>query len=134
MESVPLSSSCSPDEPSWDWLHQCQAFLGSPSEPRPAHLPPSPSSLLWPAGLSVPNSTPTQLSTCPSGSATLHADQTHHILLVGLVQGCPLHCVCHRSHSHCHMCVSCSVMSDSATPSPVARQAPLSMGFSRQEY
>ena len=32
------------------------------------------------------------------------------------------------------MCVSCSVMSDSVTPWTVARQAPLSMGFSRQEY
>ena len=30
--------------------------------------------------------------------------------------------------------VSCSVMSDSATPWTVACQAPLSMGFSRQEY
>ena len=30
--------------------------------------------------------------------------------------------------------VSCSVMSDSVTPWTVARQAPLSMGFSRQEY
>ena len=30
--------------------------------------------------------------------------------------------------------VSHSVMSDSATPRTVARQAPLSMGFSRQEY
>ena len=30
--------------------------------------------------------------------------------------------------------VSCSVMSDSATPWTVAHQAPLSMGFSRQEY
>ena len=30
--------------------------------------------------------------------------------------------------------ISCSVMSDSATPRTVARQAPLSMGFSRQEY
>ena len=29
---------------------------------------------------------------------------------------------------------SCSVMSDSATPWTVAHQAPLSMGFSRQEY
>ena len=29
---------------------------------------------------------------------------------------------------------SCSVVSDSATPWTVARQAPLSMGFSRQEY
>ena len=29
---------------------------------------------------------------------------------------------------------SCSVMSDSATPWTVAYQAPLSMGFSRQEY
>ena len=28
----------------------------------------------------------------------------------------------------------CSVVSDSATPRPVARQAPLSRGFSRQEY
>ena len=31
-------------------------------------------------------------------------------------------------------CVSCSVMSSSATPWTVAPQAPLSMGFSRQEY
>ena len=29
---------------------------------------------------------------------------------------------------------SCSVMSDSVTPWPVAHQAPLSMGFSWQEY
>ena len=29
---------------------------------------------------------------------------------------------------------SCSVVSDSATPWTVARQAPLSMEFSRQEY
>ena len=32
------------------------------------------------------------------------------------------------------MCVSCSVVSDSATPWTVAQQAPLSKGFSRQEY
>ena len=32
------------------------------------------------------------------------------------------------------VCVSHSVMSDSATPWTVASQAPLSMGFSRQEY
>ena len=32
-----------------------------------------------------------------------------------------------------HMCV-CSVVSVSATPRTVARQAPLSMGLSRQEY
>ena len=32
------------------------------------------------------------------------------------------------------VCVSCSVMSDSVTPKTVALQAPLSMGFSRQEY
>ena len=31
-------------------------------------------------------------------------------------------------------CVACSVVSDSATPWTVACQAPLSMGFSRQEY
>ena len=31
-------------------------------------------------------------------------------------------------------CVSCSVMSDSETPLMAAHQAPLSMGFSRQEY
>ena len=35
-------------------------------------------------------------------------------------------CVC--------VCESFSVMSDSATPWTVACQAPLSMGFSRQEY
>ena len=34
-----------------------------------------------------------------------------------------------------HVCVlSCSVVSDSVTPWTVARQAPLSKGFSRQEY
>ena len=32
------------------------------------------------------------------------------------------------------VCVSCLVVSDSATPWTVADQAPLSMGFSRQEY
>ena len=32
------------------------------------------------------------------------------------------------------MCDSLSVVFDSATPRAVARQAPLSMGFSRQEY
>ena len=32
------------------------------------------------------------------------------------------------------MCVSCFVVSDSVTPWTVAYQAPLSMGFSRQEY
>ena len=32
------------------------------------------------------------------------------------------------------MCVSCSVVSDFATPWTVAHQAPLSMEFSRQEY
>ena len=32
------------------------------------------------------------------------------------------------------MCVSCSVVSNSATPSTAAYQAPLSVGFSRQEY
>ena len=35
-------------------------------------------------------------------------------------------CVC--------VCVSCSAVSDSATPWTVAHQAPLSMKFSRQEY
>ena len=32
------------------------------------------------------------------------------------------------------VCVSCSVLSHSATPGTLARQASLSMGFSRQEY
>ena len=32
------------------------------------------------------------------------------------------------------LCASCSVVSDSATPWTAARQAPLSVGFSRQEY
>ena len=32
------------------------------------------------------------------------------------------------------MCVGHSIMSDSATPWAVARQAPLSLGFSRQEH
>ena len=33
-----------------------------------------------------------------------------------------------------HACLVASVMSDSVTPWTVAHQAPLSMGFSRQEY
>ena len=33
-----------------------------------------------------------------------------------------------------NVCVSCLVVSDSVTPWTVAHQAPLSMGFSRQEY
>ena len=32
------------------------------------------------------------------------------------------------------LCVSCSVISDSATPWTIVPQAPLSLGFSRQEY
>ena len=40
--------------------------------------------------------------------------------------------------SYCYLCFCCmlsgSVVSDSVTPWTVARQAPLSMGFSRQEY
>ena len=32
------------------------------------------------------------------------------------------------------MCVNCSVVSDSATPWTIGRQAPLFMGFPRQEY
>ena len=39
---------------------------------------------------------------------------------------CVCVCVC--------MCVSRSVVSDSASPSMVTGQAPLSMGFSRQEF
>ena len=37
------------------------------------------------------------------------------------------------SYSMC-VCVSCSVISKSATPWTTAHQAPVSMGFSRQEY
>ena len=33
-----------------------------------------------------------------------------------------------------YVCKVASVVSDSATPWTIARQAPLSMGFSRQEY
>ena len=33
-----------------------------------------------------------------------------------------------------YVCVSYSVVSDSVTPQTVARQAPLSMGFPRQEH
>ena len=35
---------------------------------------------------------------------------------------------------HSLLCISRSVLSNSATPRAIARQAPLSMGFSRQEY
>ena len=48
-------------------------------------------------------------------------------------------CVCVCMHVLAYVCVhewmlSCSIMSDSATPWTIARQAPLSMRFSRQEY
>ena len=38
------------------------------------------------------------------------------------------------SVSHVCVCVSCSVVSNSVNPWTVAHQAPLSMGFSRQEH
>ena len=41
---------------------------------------------------------------------------------------------CWKYASVGRVCVSCSVIYDSATPGTVACQAPLSMGFSRQEY
>ena len=41
-------------------------------------------------------------------------------------------CVCVCAHACTHI-LGCSVVSDSVTPSTVAHQAPLSMGFSRQE-
>ena len=37
-------------------------------------------------------------------------------------------------HLHVHACISCSLMSKSVTPWTVAHQAPMSMGFSKQEY
>ena len=43
---------------------------------------------------------------------------------------CVCVCVCVRVHTR----VSHSVVSDSATQWTVAHQAPLSMGFSRQDY
>ena len=70
-----------------------------------------------------------------------------HFLLQGifLTQGlnpCLLPCsqvLYHLSHQgslywSCCVCVSCSVMSDSATPRTVTQEAPVSMEFSRQEY
>ena len=52
---------------------------------------------------------------------------------------CSIHIRLHNSYvylkvSVCMCVLSCSVMSDSATPWTEAHQAPLSMGFSRQEY
>ena len=41
-------------------------------------------------------------------------------------------CVC--IYMYAGESVVCSVVSDSATPWTIARQAPLSLGFSRQEY
>ena len=54
---------------------------------------------------------------------SLHVTSTYVCVYVYCV------CVCVR------VCVpSCSVVSDSATSQTVAHQAPLSMGFPRQEY
>ena len=53
----------------------------------------------------------------------------HGVSVTGLPGKSPsiiLNCMC--------TVLSCSVVSDSATPWTVAHQAPLSMGFSRQEY
>ena len=40
----------------------------------------------------------------------------------------------HQEEIYFNVCVGLSAVSDSTTPRTVARQAPLSMGFSRQEY
>ena len=45
----------------------------------------------------------------------------------------PRHWLRVSSRKYVRVCVRHSVVSDSATPRTVARQAPLSMGFSRQE-
>ena len=50
-----------------------------------------------------------------------------------LVQGVP--CAVDHGLRYRHRCLcECSGVSDSATPWTAARQAPLSMGFSRQEH
>ena len=56
------------------------------------------------------------------GTKTLHATQ----------HGEKKECYCGKCFESGS--ISCSVISDSATPSTVAFQAPPSMGFSRQEY
>ena len=40
----------------------------------------------------------------------------------------------HQEEIYFNVCVGLSAVSDSTTPRTVARQAPLSMGFSRQKY
>ena len=45
-----------------------------------------------------------------------------------------VNCLIHSFIARKHYCVSDSVVSDSVTPWNVSRQAPLSMGFPRQEY
>ena len=55
------------------------------------------------------------------------------ICMCECVCACANVCVCACVLAHVYM-LSCSIMSDSATPWTVARQAPLSMGFPRQEY
>ena len=80
---------------------------------------------------------------CPRDSPDKNTGVGCHFLLQGifLTQGLNLH---FRKLLHCRrilyrlrhqcVCVSRSVVSDSATPWTVAHQAPLSTGFSRQEY
>ena len=59
------------------------------------------------------------------GPLSSHPHSTCHVLT-------SIYCSC---VSWSYRCVpACSVMSDSVTPGTVAHQAPLSMGFSRQQY
>ena len=55
------------------------------------------------------------------------------ICMCECVCACANVCVCACVLAHAYM-LSCSIMSDSATPWTVACQAPLSMGFPQQEY
>ena len=54
--------------------------------------------------------------------------------LVFLLLGNLIFLVFRKESGNSALCMLCSVISDSLRPQTVARQAPLSVGFSRQEY
>ena len=64
-------------------------------------------------------------------AASVHILQIHSILLCSLLHLTFFGCIIQHLYS---LCVSCSAVSNSVTPRTVARQASLSVEFSRLEY
>ena len=65
---------------------------------------------------------------CESLCARVCACMCESLCVRACARACVIHCVC------VFVCVSRSVVPDSSTPGTITHQAPLSMGFSRQEH